>query len=106
VHLDDLHHTLGLFLFLQYSCLNKPSRVSRYSTLITAPAGFSEVPVLLTEPTRHHMSEDTNLQIHKILKAFKPRWNNAKLSFYIVQYFEQIYLPGFSETGLIGAEYR
>jgi hypothetical protein len=106
VHLDDLHHTLGPFLFLLYSCLNKPSRVNRYSTLIIAPAGFSEVPVLLTEPTRRHMSQDTNLQIHKILKAFKPCWNSAKWSFYIVQYFEERYLPGFSEIGLIGTEYR
>jgi hypothetical protein len=105
VHLDDLHHTLGLFFFLLDSRLNKPSRVSRYFTLIIASAGFSEVSVLLTEPTRRHMPEDTNLHIHKILKAlFKPRWNRVKWNFYIVQYFEQRYLRGFSETGLTEAE--
>ena len=105
MHLGDLHHTLGLSFFVLDSCLKEPSPVSRYSTLIIAPAGFSEVSVVLAEPTRRHMPEDTDLQIHKILKAlFKPCWISVKWNFYIVQYFEQRYLRGFSETGLAEAE--
>jgi hypothetical protein len=85
VHLDDLYHTLELFFVLLDSCLNKPFRVSRYSPLIIAQAFFCEVSVLLTEPTRRHMPEDNNLQIHKILKAlFKPCRNSAKWNFYLM----------------------
>jgi hypothetical protein len=33
-----------------------------------APAGFSEMPVLLNETTRRHMPGDNNLQIQKVLE--------------------------------------
>jgi hypothetical protein len=78
--------------------------------LIIAPAGFCEVSVLLTEPTRRHMPEDTNLPIHKILKAlFKPCWNSAKWNFYIVLYstysFRPYHVPG-DDTAPSENEYK